>query len=183
MKKSFIKLLYLAFSVILIFTSCNIANPKNENDFNIEQEEYLIKFIIIGPMLYEKYMFLLTPDDRLLAEYVDKNHKIHKFQAELNKPQLNLMKQYVDEVLTLKEDDITGYVNFSDFWECSISFDDVEAHFSYGASKNLSVNILLEQILGCCDSEKSLKTAKMLQDAPLTYRKMMAFYATIKEEE
>lgn len=183
MKKSIFKILCFACSFIFVLTSCNTAIKNDENDFNIGQEEYLIRFTMTGPMLYEKYMFILTPDNKILAEYIDKNNKIKKAQIELNEPQLSNMEVYINEVLSLTEDDITGYVAYTDYWHVYIQFSDVEAAFDYGASKNLSINILLEQILGCCDSEKSLKTAKNLQSRPPSYRAMMTYFATLEEEK
>ena len=170
MKNTLIKLLCLACSFVVLLTSCSTAIKKEDNDFDIEQEEYIISFGMVGPMLYQKYLFLLTPDNRILAEYVDENHKIHKFQTELNDLQLTHMNQYIEEVLTLKEDDIQGFMGISDFWYCTINFKDVHTTFDYGASKSTAVNLLLEQIIGCCDAEKSLKTAKNLKPAPIFYR-------------
>lgn len=170
MKKTFIKLLCLTCSVILLLTSCNITSTKNNKDFDIEQEEYVISFGMVGPMLCKKYLFLLTPDNRILAEYVDENHKIHKFQTELNELQLNRMNQYIEEVLTLKEEDISGFIGISDFWYCTINFNEVSANFDYGASNSTAVNLLLEQIIGCCDAEKSLETVDNLIPASVFHR-------------
>ena len=175
MKKTFIKLLCLACSVIILLTSCNITSTKNNKDFDIEQEEYVISFGMVGPMLYKKYLFLLTPDNRVLAEYVDENNKIYKFQTDLNELQLNRMNQYIEEILTLKEEDITGFIGISDFWYCTISFKDVQANFDYGASNSTAVNLLLEQLIGCCDSEESLKTVENLQPLPSLLRKKQQF--------
>ncbi len=183
MKKAFIKLLCLACSFILILTSCTAFNNQKEPDFNIDEEEYLIKFIITGPMLYKKYMFVLTPDNRILAEYVDENHKIHKFQTVLNEAQISYMEEHITEVLSLTEEDIKGYSGYTDQWYIYIQFEDVEASFDYGISKSPSVNILLEQILGCCDAEKSLKTVENLENALINYRKTMSYFATLEEEE
>ncbi len=151
MKKAFIKLLCLACSVILILTSCTAFSAKKEPDFNIDEEEYLIRFTITGPMLYKKYMFVLTPDNRILAEYAEENHKIHKFQTVLNEAQISYMEEHITEVLSLTEEDINGYSGCTDQWYVYIQFEDVAASFDYGISQNLSVNILLEQVLGCCD--------------------------------
>ncbi len=170
MKKIFIKLFCLACSGILFLTSCNIASAKIENDFNIEEEEYLIRFTMVGPMLYKKYMFVLTPDNKILAEYVDENHKIHKYKTELNELQSGGMNQYIEEVLTLKEEDITRFIAISDFWYCTINFNDVRANFDYGAANSTAVNILLEQIIGCCDGEKTLETVDNLLPASVFHR-------------
>ena len=170
MKKTFIKLLCLACSFIFILTSCNITSAKDENDFDIEQEEYLISFGMVGPMLHKKYLFLLTPDNKILAEYVDENHKIHKFQTDLNELQLNRMNQYIEEILTLKEEDISGFIGISDFWYCTINFNEVIANFDYGASNSTAVNLLLEQIIGCCDAEKSFETVDNLIPASVFHR-------------
>lgn len=183
MKKSILKILCLACSFIIILTSCNMAIKNDENDFNIEQEEYIIRFRMTGPMLYKKYMFILTPDNRILAEYVDENHKIHKFQTVLNEAQISYMEEHINEVHSLTEEDIKGYSGYTDQWHVYIQFEDVEASFDYGISKSPSVNILLEQILGCCDSEKSLKTVENLENAPVNYRKTMSYFATLEEEE
>lgn len=172
MKKTFIKLLCLAYSFIFILTSCNTTSTKCENNFNIEEEEYLIRFTMVGPMLYKKYMFVLTPDNRILAEYIDENHKIHKFQTDLNELQLNRMNEYIEEVLTLKEEDITGFIGISDFWYCTISFKDVQANFDYGVSSSTAVNLLLEQIIGCCDGEKTLETVDNLIPASTFHREI-----------
>ena len=100
----------------------------------------------------------------------DENNKIYKFQTDLNELQLNRMNQYIEEVLTLKEEDITGFIGISDFWYCTINFKDVTATFDYGASNSTAVNLLLEQIIGCCDAEKSLKTVDNLIPASVFHR-------------
>lgn len=181
MKKTILKILCLACSFIFVFTSFNIANKNNENDFDIEQEEYLIKFLITGPMLYKKYMFVLTPDNRILAEYVDENHKTHKHQTLLNEAQISYMEGHINEVFSLTKEDIEGYSGSTDQWYVYIQFKDVEASFDYGISKSPSVNILLEQIIGCVDSEKSLETKDNLQPIPSLFREHMSFYGDSEE--
>lgn len=124
-EKTLIKLLCLACSVILILTSCTAFKAQKEHDFNIEDEEYIIRFTIAGPMLYKKYMFVLTPDNRTLAEYVDENHKIHKFQTVLNEAQISYMEEHITEVLSLTEEDIKCYLGCTDQWYVYIQFEDV----------------------------------------------------------
>ena len=89
MKKGIVlKVLCLFFSFTLILTSYNSSIfAEKQNDFDIEREEYIIKFTLSGPMLYKKYMFLLTPKKEILAEYVDENDKIEKCRFSLNEQQ------------------------------------------------------------------------------------------------
>lgn len=183
MKKLFIKFLCLGCSVTILLTSCQTTSKINKNDFDIESEEYVVSINMVGGYAGNHYTFVLTPDNRILAEYSSGSTGTKQVQIKLNKQQIALMEEHLNKVLSLKEEDIEGYLGISDYWYCTISYNDVCATFHYGASESLSVNILLEQILGCCDSEKSLKTAKFLQGAPVTYREMMAFFATIEEEE
>ncbi len=180
MKKTFIKLLCLTCSVIILLTSCNITNTKDKNDFDIEQEEYLIRFSISGP-LRGQYIFLLLPDNTILAQYTDENSFTQKHQTKLNDVQIVHMQEYLNEVLSLAKEDIEGYVYFTDWWYVSINFNDVDANFDYGASKNNAVNILLEQTIGCFDSKKSLETLENLNPAPSHLRQLSANHATLKE--
>ncbi len=67
MKKTFIKLLCLACSVILILTSCNMATNINKKpDFNIDEAEHIIKFSMVGGYAGNRYTFALTPDNNSL---------------------------------------------------------------------------------------------------------------------
>ncbi len=173
MKKSFISFLCLVCSFIFLLTSCNTAIKKEAYDFNIEEEEYVIQFTMVGPMLYNNYMFVLTPDNRVLAEYVRENEKPQKFQTKLSDGQIEIMEEYIDEILTLTEEDIEYTIpNITDLWTCSLSYNDVTAHFSYGVSESPAVNLLLELIIGCCSSEKSLEITEDADTAPSRFRKM-----------
>lgn len=188
MKKSFIKILCLTCSFIFLLTSCNTVIKNDENnfntkDFNIEEEEYIIRFTMVGPMLYSKYMFVLTPDNRVLAEYVRENEKPQKYQTKLSERQLSVINHYLDQVLSLTEDDIAYQItNFTDFWECSVYFNDVNAHFSYGASESPAVNLLLELIIGCCTSENSLEITENLHSATTRFRVIGNDFAQVEFE-
>ncbi len=179
MKKcNVLKVLCLSFSLILILTSCNSdIFAEKQDDFDIEKEDYIIKFTLSGPMLYKKYMFVLTPKKEILAEYVDENNKTEKFRLYLNEHQWSLMQDYVNTVLTLKKEDIEGYYYVTDVWYAIIDFKNVQASFDYGASKSTAVNNLLEQIIGCCDSQKSLKTVENLHPAAVQFRKFALNFA------
>lgn len=175
-KKSFIKILCFTCSVIFFLTSCNttIKNDKknlNTEDFNIEEEDYVIQFTMVGPMLYSGYTFALTPDNRVLAEYVEEFEEPKKFQTKLSDGQTAIMEEYIDEILTLTEEDIEYTIpSGSDFWECSVSYNDVTAHFTYGASESPAVNLLLELIIGYCASEKALEITEYADSAPTRFR-------------
>lgn len=183
MKKIFIKFLCLACLFIFVLTSCNsTTNINKKSDFNIDEEEYIISFSMVGGYAGNCYTFILTPDNRLLAEYKT-GKTTQQVEIKLNEHQIGLMEERINEVLTLTEDDIEFFVGISDYWRCTISYNDIEASFDYGVSKSPSVNILLEQMLGCCDSEKSLKTEENLQSRPPSYRAMMTYFATLEEEE
>ncbi len=182
MKKTFIKLLCLACSVILILTSCTAFNAQKEPDFNIEDEEYIISFNLVGGYAGNRYTFALTPDNRLLAEYQTGNNT-KQAEIQLNEQQLDVMEARIDEVLTLTEDDIEYFVGISDYWRCTISYNDVQASFDYGASKSTTLNILLEQIIGCVDSEEALKTKENLQPIPSLFREYISYYGDFEEEE
>lgn len=172
MKKGIVlKVLCLFFSFTLILTSYNSSIfAEKQNDFDIEREEYIIKFTLSGPMLYKKYMFLLTPKKEILAEYVDENDKIEKCRFSLNEQQWSLMQNYVNTVFTLKKEDIEGYNYVTDVWFTIIDFKNVQASFDYGTSKSTAVNILLEQIIGYCDTEKVLETDKNLHPVAVQFR-------------
>ncbi len=102
----------------------------------------------------------------------------------MNEQQLDVIEERVNEVLTLAEEDIEYYgLAISDYWFCTISHNDVVASFDYGASKSTSVNILLEQIIGCVDLEKSLETQDTLQPIPSLFREHMSYYGNFEEEE
>ena len=91
-------------------------------------------------------------------------NKIEKTHIHLNEHQWTLIQKYTDTVLTLEKEDIENYYYTTDVWYTVIEFNDIQATFDYGISKSTAVNILLEQIIGCCDCEKSLKTADNLID-------------------
>ena len=183
MKKAFIKLLCLACSFILILTSCTAFNVQKEPDFNIDEEEYLIRFGMVGGYAGNCYTFILTPDNRLLAEYQTGNNT-KQAEIKLNEHQIGLMEEHINEVLALTEDDIEYYFGgFSDYWRCTISYNDVQASFDYGASKSTTVNILLEQIIGCVDSEKTLETKDTLQPITSLFREYISYYGNSEEEE
>ncbi len=162
MKKTFLKLLSLLISIVIIFTTCIIINEKAKVDFDVESQEYLIRFTLTGPMLYDRYCFILTPDNRILAAYANEYKKTKKAEIQLDERQRIYMKEYINQVLTLKEDDITGFVKYSDAWTCIVEYKNVKAYFDYGVCESVAINILLEQIIGCCDSEKELKTKELL---------------------
>lgn len=181
MKKEFIKLFCLACSFIIIFTSCNIATKENDNNFDIEQEEFIISFNMVGGYAGDCYTFGLTPDNRLLAEYKTDNNT-QQAEIQLNEAQIDSMEERINEILTLTEDDIEFFVGINDYWYCTIRYNDVVATFDYGASKSTAVNILLEQIIGCVDSEEALKTKENLQPVPLLFRENMSYYGNSEED-
>ena len=183
MKKTFSKLLCLAFSFIILFTSCSpsaVTNKKSE--FNIDEEEYIIRFGMVGGYAGDHYTFALTPDNRLLAEY-GSGGDIQQVEIKLNEAQIGSMEERINEVLALTEEDIEeSYVAISDYWYCTIRYNDVVATFDYGASKSTTVNILLEQIIGCVDSEKALKTEENLQPIPSLFRENMSYHSDYEED-
>ncbi len=183
MKKSILKIWCLACSFIILLTSCNSsADTNKKSDFNIDEEEYIISFSMVGGYAGNRYAFILTPDDKLLAEN-ESGKSIQKVELKLNEQQIDSMKERIDEVLTLTEDNIEFNVGISDYWYCTIQYNDVMATFDYGASKSTTVNILLEQIIGCVDSEKSLETQDNLQPIPTLFRENMSYYVNFEEEE
>ena len=182
MKKSFLKLLSLTFLLIIFFTSCNsyaVTNKKSE--FNIDEEEYIISFNMVGGYAGDCYTFALTPDNRLLAEYKTDNNT-QQAEIQLNEAQIDSMEERINEILTLTEDDIEFFVGINDYWYCTIRYNDVVATFEYGASKSTKVNILLEQIIGCVDSEEALKAKENLQPVPLLFRENMSYYGNSEED-
>ena len=182
MKKTFLKLLSLTFLIIILFTSCNwsaITNKKSE--FNIDEEEYIIRFGMVGGYAGDHYTFALTPDNRLLAEY-GSGGDIQQVEIKLNEAQISSMEERIDEVLTLTEEDIEYFVGISDYWYCTIRYNDVVATFDYGASKSTTVNILLEQIIGCVDSEEALETKENLKPIPSLFRELISYYGDSEED-
>ncbi len=183
MKKTLIKLLCLACSFIFVLTSCNsTTNINKKSDFNIDEEEYIISFSMVGGYAGNCYTFILTPDNRILAEYKT-GKTTQQVEIKLNEHQIGLMEERIDEVLTLTEEDIEFFVCIGDYWYCTISYNDIEASFDYGVSKSTTVNILLEQIIGCVDSEKSLETQDNLQPIPSLFREYMSYYGNFEEDE
>ena len=174
MKKLFIKFLCLGCSVIILLTSCHTTSLTDKNDFDIEQEEILMSFNMVGGYAGVCYTFALTPDNILLAEYKT-GTETQQVQIQLSEKQIGSMGERINEVFSLTEEDIEeSYVAISDYWYCTIRYDDVAARFVYGASKSTAVNILLEQIIGCVDSEKALKTKENLKPIPSLFREIIA---------
>ena len=180
MKKTFLKFSSVIVTFLFLLLSCTYnSNGTKEIDINIDEQDYIIKFSMNGPMLLERYIFILTPDNEVVAGYINEKNNIEKIKIPLNEFQLTHIKYYSDKVLSLSKQDIECYVNETDQWVVNIEFGDVTATFDYGASDSSSVNILLEQIIGCCDSEKSLKTKQNLQPFTFRTRKMMSDFSDI----
>ena len=138
---------------MFLFSSCNLQNPKTEvrnNDI-----EYIMRFDISNHI--EHYVFYLIQDNKIIAYYEDANSNYEELYVELSDYNISLMDSRIEEVLTLDEDDVEGYECITDFWLVTLDYNNKKAVFDYGASKSTNVNILLEQIIGCCNFKKAKK--------------------------
>lgn len=156
--KKFLVTISLILCVLLVFSSCNINNLKTLS--GEKESEYIIKFEISN--MSSHYVYSLTEDNKIFAYYEDEDLNFEEIVVELTEFNLSYMNPYIEKVLTLKEDEIEGFVHITDFWRVTLYCEKQKVEFDYGASKSTDVNILLEQVIGCCNFKKNKKEKNML---------------------
>lgn len=171
------KMISVCICVMFAFSSCSIGDNENPK-LDFETTEYIIKFDISNQTAH--YIFVLTPENKVLAYYEDIHKKYEEISVDLVDLHIAHMDPYVENVLSLEPKEIEGYVNLTDFWQVKMYYNDMEAIFDYGASKSTDVNILLEQIIGCCDFKKTGNEKDLLLPVGSHNRKVFEDYANSK---
>ena len=173
------KLFFIITPMALIVLAAIIAgvyqNSENNIKLNVEKyENYIMKFVLSHPLSDEQYIFLLTEENNILAQYKNADGDFEELSVKSDAIMIDLMKPYIDEVLIKKENEIEGYVNFTDGWYVNLYYEEKEVFFDYGASECNAVNILLEQIVGCCNFRNANK--ENLQPVGVHQREFMELY-------
>lgn len=146
MKLGFMRVISFTILLIFLFSSCKIADEKN---LNVENREYIVKFEIWNQNI--QYIYVLTPDDHILAQYKDSNSNFEEIDVALTQEQIANVEPYINQIRELTEKDIQGTADYAgDIWYVRFYLGDKKICFDYGASKNESVNILVDEILRCC---------------------------------
>lgn len=160
MKKKLAVAVASVFIIFLIIIGV-VGFQKSENNIklNVENyENYIMKFVLWHPLSDERYIFVLTKKNNVLAQYNKKaDGDFEEISVKLDVIIIDLMKPYIDEVLIKNKNEIEGYANFTDSWCVNLYYGENEVHYDYGASECTAVNILLEQIIGCCNFKSTDK--------------------------
>ena len=153
MKKKLIIAVVSLFLIISITIGVVIfQNSRNNIKLNVEDyENYIMKFVVRHPLSDEQYIFVLTEENNILAQYKNADGDFEELSVKSDAIMIDLMKPYIDEVLVKNETEIEGYVSFTDFWCVTLYYADKVVWYDYGASECTEVNVLLEQIIGCCN--------------------------------
>ncbi len=173
------KIIIAVVSVVLILsiTIGAVVSKNSENNIklNVEDyENYILKFVVRHPISDEQYIFVLTKENNILAQYKNSDGDFEELSIKSDAIMIDLMKPYIDEVLSKNKKEIEGYVNFTDFWYVNLFYGENEVFYDYGASECNAVNILLEQIIGCCDFRCADK--ERLQPVGVHQREFMEIY-------
>lgn len=150
-----IKKVLLIFGLILamLFICSSCEQQADMQNLNVESAEYVLKYEVWNQNA--QYIFVLTPENTILAQYKDSESNYEDISVELKEKQVSMMKPYVDEILTLSKEDIIGYFYVTDFWYVKLCFANKEIWYDYSASENASVNLILEEMIRCCDFENN----------------------------
>ena len=157
------KKLIIAVTSLFLIVSITIGvvvfkNSENTINLNVEDyENYILKFVIWHPLSDERYIFVVTEENDILAQYKNADGDIEELLVKSDAIMIDLMKPYIDEVLVKNETEIEGYVSFTDFWCVTLYYADKAVWYDYGASECTAVNVLLEQIIGCCNFKSANK--------------------------
>ncbi len=176
MKKKLIIAVVSLFLIISITIGVVVfQNSRNNIKLNVEDyENYIMKFVVRHPLLDEQYIFVLTEENNILSQYKNTDGDFEELSVKSDAIMIDLMKPYIDEVLIKNEAEIEGYVNFTDGWYVNLYYGEKEVFFDYGASECNAVNILLEQIIGCCNFRDANK--ENLQPVGVHQREFMELY-------
>ncbi len=176
MKKRFIvSVVILVVVTGAVFSLFAINKSGNNEKLNVEkQEDYILKFVVFHPLSYERYIFLLTAENTIMAQYQNDCGDFEELSVKLDETILNYMQPYIDTVLSETDENLIGNANFTDFWNVSLYCGETEVLYDYGASECNSVNVLLEQIIGCCDFKFTSK--ENLQPLCVQQREFMEMY-------
>ena len=165
----------MALIVLVAIIAGIYQNSENNIKLNVEKyENYIMKFVLSHPLSDEQYIFLLTEENNILAQYKNADGDFEELSVKSDAIMIDLMKPYIDEVLIKNENEIEGYVNFTDGWCVNLCYRGKEAFYDYGASECTAANILLEQIIGCCNFKCTSK--ENLQPVGVHQREFMELY-------
>lgn len=174
-KKIVIAVVSLFFIISITIGVVFFKNSENNIKLNVEDyENYIMKFVVRHPLLDEQYIFVLTEENNILAQYKNADGDFEELSVKSDAIMIDLMKPYIDEVLMKTGTEIEGYANFTDGWYVNLYYGEKEVFFDYGASECNAVNILLEQIIGCCKFRNANK--ENLQPVGVHQREFMELY-------
>ena len=174
-KKIVIAVVSLFFIISITIGVVVFKNSENNIKLNVEDyENYIMKFVVRHPLLDEQYIFVLTEENNILAQYKNADGDFEELSVKSDAIMIDLMKPYIDEVLMENGTEIEGYANFTDGWYVNLYYGEKEVFFDYGASECNAVNILLEQIIGCCKFRNANK--ENLQPVGVHQREFMELY-------
>ena len=176
MKKRFIvSVVFLVVVTGAVFSLFAINKSGNNEKLNVEkQDDYILKFVVFHPLSYERYIFLLADENTIMAQYQNGCGDFEELSVKLDETMLDFMQPYIDTVLSVTDKDLTGNANFTDFWNVSLYCGETEVLYDYGVSECNAANILLEQIIGCCDFKSANK--EKLQPLCVRQREFMEMY-------
>ena len=174
-KKIVIAVVSLFFIISITIGVVVFKNSENNIKLNVEDyENYIMKFVVRHPLSDEQYIFLLTEENNILAQYKNADGDFEELSVKSDAIMIDLMKPYIDEILMKNGTEIEGYANFTDGWYVNLYYGEKEVFFDYGASECNAVNILLEQIIGCCNFRNANK--ENLQPVGVHQREFMELY-------
>lgn len=175
MKKKIIAVVSVVLILSITIGVAVFQNSENDIKLNVEDyKNYMLKFVVRHPLSDEQYIFVLTEENNILAQYKNYDGDFEEISVKPDVVIIELMQPYIDEVLSKNKKEIEGYVNFTDFWYVNLFYGENEVFYDYGASECNAVNILLEQIIGCCDFRCADK--ERLQPVGVHQRQFMEFY-------
>lgn len=152
--------------------SCN-TNNNDSVSLNIDNADFVVKFDLIGPS--EHYVIVLTQNNKVLAYYENSQKYYEEICVELDDTHTTFIYPYLEKALNLSADEIEGYVNMSHFYMVTMYYNNQKTTFNYGASASIDVNILLEQLIGCCNFESN-RAKENLKPAGAYFREYFELY-------
>ena len=115
----------MALIVLVAIIAGIYQNSENNIKLNVEKyENYIMKFVLSHPLSDEQYIFLLTEENNILAQYKNADGDFEELSVKSDAIMIDLMKPYIDEVLMENGTEIEGYVSFTDFWCVTLYYAD-----------------------------------------------------------
>lgn len=136
----------LVFVSLLVMCGCNNASTKI--DLGKIETDNVIKFHICDST--KSYLFICTKDFEVVT--YDKLTEEIKI-SECTEKQKSFIRVFLNYIKENEQYDIDSEFSVNDFLQVRFYLDNKEYSFVYGTSPNPYVNMLIEQIIGCCDKD------------------------------